>query len=132
MGSRSNPNLFERDDGDEGVDAKNSLFERAGGDASTKVQRLSVSNALHDVRKDEGDVVDTLGVDIDALAAAAAAAETVVPAEKELPLVKSTPQKAPGAADVSLDASVASICLCCIRCCFWPRHSHVSHPSCCR
>ncbi len=111
-GSRSNPNLFERDEGDDSVDAKNSLFEHGNAEA-VRVQRLSVSGALGDARKDAGDLVDPLGVDIDALAAAAAAAETVTPAKKELPPVRSTPQKASGTAnavDGGVDSDVASIC----------------------
>lgn len=115
-GSRSNPNLFERDEGDDSVDAKNSLFEHGNAEA-VRVQRLSVSGALGDARKDAGDLVDPLGVDIDALAAAAAAAETVTPAKKELPPVRSTPQKASGAAnavDGGVDSDVAFICPRCL------------------
>ncbi len=112
-GSRSNSSLFERDEGDVGVDAKNLLFE--DDDGAAKVQLLSVSDALPDARKDVGDLVDPLGVDIDALAAATAAAETVVPSKKELPPVKLTPHTAPGAADTVYndDADTVFICFHC-------------------
>jgi hypothetical protein len=105
-GSRSNPNLFERDEGDEAAVSEDLLFGRDGSEAATtaaRVQRLSVSNALRDARRDVGDLDDAMGVDIDALAAAAAAAaEHALPVKKEPTPVKSTPQKASGTAAAAL------------------------------
>jgi hypothetical protein len=97
-GSRSNPNLFERDEGDEAAVTEDLLFGREGSEAAgaARVQRLSVSNALRDARRDVGDLDDPLGVDIDALAAAAA--EHALPVKKEPTPVKLTPQKASGTA----------------------------------
>jgi hypothetical protein len=88
--SRSNPNLFERDEGD--ADALFQCDNAEAGEAHA-VRRTSVSNVLKGVPKDVDDLVQPLGVDIDALAAAA---EPVAPVKKDVALAKATPQKAPG------------------------------------
>lgn len=88
-GARTNPNLFERDEA--AVDA---LFQcdepevTCGG----SVRRLSVSGVLHSVPKEVDDLVDPLGVDIDALAASAEPS----PVKLQAAPVQATPHKAPG------------------------------------
>jgi hypothetical protein len=107
-GSRSNPNLFERDEGDEAAVTEDLLFGREGSEAAgaARVQRLSVSNALRDARRDVGDLDDPLGVDIDALAAAA---EHALPVKKEPTPVKLTPQKASGTAAAAAALHIFSL-----------------------
>jgi hypothetical protein len=88
-GARTNPNLFERDEA--AVDA---LFqcdepEVTGGGS---VRRVSVSGVLHSVPKEVDDLVDPLGVDLDALAASAEPS----PVKLQAAPVQATPHKAPG------------------------------------
>ncbi len=101
QGARTNTNLFERDEA-----TGDALFQCDEADVTGEggVRRVSVSSVLHSVPKEVYDLVDPLGVDLDALAVSAEPS----PVKQQAVPVQATPHKAPG--DHAAAAVYAALC----------------------